>query len=232
MTGAPPATRATSPVDPLSLGVGTAIRAARLQAALSMRTLAGRCGVSQPFLSEVERGMAMPSIATLYRIADALGLAPAHLLPAPVDDVLVVRASGGRAVASSERPGSAVGRLVLADDRRGLEVYEYVATDADDLDVWFEHAGEKVLHLIEGELEVQFERRPPVALAAGDVLVHPGAIPAPLAGAAGRAGAPLPRHHPPTRALSGTGCAAVTTASGRVLAAQRRRAAPGDHDRR
>ena len=36
-----------------------------------MRALAARCGISQPFLSAVERGLSMPSIATLYRIANA-----------------------------------------------------------------------------------------------------------------------------------------------------------------
>ena len=83
-----------------------------------MRALAARCGVSQPFLSAVERGLSMPSIATLYRLAEVLGTAPADLLPASATgDVSVVRAGEGRLVPSSDRPDSAIGRVVFSDDR-------------------------------------------------------------------------------------------------------------------
>ena len=89
--------------------------------------LAANCGVSQPFLSEVERGMSMPSIATLYRIAEALGVAPAKLLPASgPGDVHVVRADEGRRVPSSERADSAIGRRGVLRRRpgpRGVRVH-------------------------------------------------------------------------------------------------------------
>src|ERR1700730_13603739 len=162
-------------LDPLSLGLGRAIRNARRQADLSMRTLATRCGVSQPFLSEVERGMAMPSIATLYRIADALGITPSKLLPLPgPGDVHVVRADEGRRVPSSERANSAIGRVVYSDDVRGLEVYEYRTDRSEHLDVCSEHPGPKILYLVEGELAVEFARQPTAHLGPGDCVVHAG----------------------------------------------------------
>jgi transcriptional regulator with XRE-family HTH domain len=166
-----------SDLDPAAFGVGRAIRKARAANEISMRALAARCGVSQPFLSEVERGMSMPSIATLYRIAEALGVAPSSLLPSHgPGDVHVVRAQEGRRVASSERPNSAIGRVVYSDESKALEVYEYVTDRSEDLDVWFEHEGDKVLFLIEGALEVEFEGRPAQTLGPGDCLVHTGAI--------------------------------------------------------
>jgi transcriptional regulator with XRE-family HTH domain len=168
---------AETALDPLSVGLGRAIRNARLQAKMSMRTLATRCSVSQPFLSEVERGMAMPSIATLYRIADALDIGPSKLLPmSGPGDVHVVRADEGRMVPSSERENSAIGRLVYAADEQGLEVYEYITDRTEDLDVWFEHPGNKVLYVVAGSMSVEFDRRPAVHLGPGDSLVHPGDI--------------------------------------------------------
>lgn len=144
---------------------------------MSMRALAAACGLSQPFLSAVERGLSTPSIATLYRLADVLGTAPAELLPAPAGgDISVVRASDGRFVPSSDRPNSAIGRVVFSDSFRHLEVYEYVAAPEDDLDVWFEHPGDSVLHLIEGALRLEFESRPDQQLEAGDCIVYPGTI--------------------------------------------------------
>jgi transcriptional regulator with XRE-family HTH domain len=164
-------------VDPISLGLGRAIRATRQAADMSMRTLAANCGVSQPFLSEVERGMSMPSIATLYRIAEALGVAPSKLLPVSgPGDVHVVRADEGRRVPSSERADSAIGRLVFSDDEQGIEVYEYLTDRGEDLDVWFRHEGEKVLYLVAGHLQVELEHRPTVLLGPGDCLIHPGNI--------------------------------------------------------
>jgi transcriptional regulator with XRE-family HTH domain len=168
---------AETDLDPLSISIGRAIRSARQQAEMSMRTLAARCGVSQPFLSEVERGMATPSIATLYRIATALGLTPSALLPrSGPGDVHVVRAHEGRRVPSSERSGSAVGRLVFSDDTKGTEVYEYVTSRDEDLDVWFEHGGDKVLYLVSGRLAIELEHHPTEHLGPGDCIIHPGDV--------------------------------------------------------
>ena len=67
-------------------GVGQAIHSARTQARLSMRELAEQSGVSQPFISAVERGLSTPSISTLYRLAEVLDTEPAALLPVHRDD--------------------------------------------------------------------------------------------------------------------------------------------------
>jgi transcriptional regulator with XRE-family HTH domain len=164
--------------DPVRLAVGQAIRRARQESGLSMRALALACGLSQPFLSAVERGGSTPSIATLYRLAEVLGTTPASLLPAPADGAVnVVRAGQGRLVPSSDQPGSAIGRVVFSDPARHLEVYEYVVAPTDDLEVWFEHPGDTVLHLIDGTLRIEFDSVPDVVLEAGDCVVHPGPIP-------------------------------------------------------
>jgi len=166
-----------SPVDPRCAAIGQGVRTAREAAGLSTRALARRSGISQPFVSQIERGVTAPSISTLYRIAEVLNVTPASLLPPPeLDDVHLVRGGEGDRVASSDRPGSAVGRVVLADTIRDLEIYEYDSGPEDDLDVWFAHPGDKVLFLLEGCLRVDFEHRASRLLRAGDCLVHPGEI--------------------------------------------------------
>ncbi len=50
-----------------------AVSAARARAALSQKELAERSGIDQSDISKIERGVANPSIATLERIAAALG---------------------------------------------------------------------------------------------------------------------------------------------------------------
>ena len=143
-----------------------------------MRTLADRCGVSQPFISAIERGLSTPSVSTLYRLAEVLGTEPAALLPIHrADEMSVIRAGEGRPVPTSDRPNSAVGRILLSDDTRHLEIYEYETDSSEDLDVWYQHPGDAILHLLAGNLRIQFSARPDVVLGPGDCLVHPGPIP-------------------------------------------------------
>ncbi|MDX6646731.1 MAG: hypothetical protein QOK40_2458 [Miltoncostaeaceae bacterium] len=52
--------------------LGAFIRAQRLTAGLSLRDLSERTGVSNAYLSQLERGLHEPSISVLRAIADAL----------------------------------------------------------------------------------------------------------------------------------------------------------------
>lgn len=52
--------------------VGAFIRQQRTAAQLSVRKLAGMAGVSDPYLSQIERGLRKPSADILQRLAEAL----------------------------------------------------------------------------------------------------------------------------------------------------------------
>lgn len=60
--------------------LGEFIRSQRRLAKLSLRDLAERARVSNPYLSQIERGMHAPSVRVLNSIAHALGLSPETLL--------------------------------------------------------------------------------------------------------------------------------------------------------
>jgi len=60
--------------------LGQFIRGQRRLAKLSLRELADRARVSNPYLSQIERGMHEPSVRVLKAIAAALGLPPETLL--------------------------------------------------------------------------------------------------------------------------------------------------------
>jgi len=59
--------------------VGERLRAIRRIRRCTLRTVAERSGLSESFLSQVERGRANASIASLRRIAEALGVSVADL---------------------------------------------------------------------------------------------------------------------------------------------------------
>ena len=52
--------------------VGAFIREQRKTAQMSLRSLAARAGISNPYLSQIERGLRRPSADILQRVADAL----------------------------------------------------------------------------------------------------------------------------------------------------------------
>ena len=81
--------------------IGTYIREQRVGAQVSLRQLAKLAGVSNPYLSQVERGLRKPSAEILQQIAKGLRISA---------EVLYVRAG-----ILEERPASAVTDAVLAD---------------------------------------------------------------------------------------------------------------------
>ena len=106
---------ATAATPPIEVDLGARIRALRLARGATLRALAADAGVTESFLSQVERGVASPSIASVQRIARALGQSIAELF------------------AADERAGS----LVRVDDRRrvvyqGLGAVDEFLTRATD----------------------------------------------------------------------------------------------------
>lgn len=60
--------------------LGELIRTQRQQAELTLRELAARTNVSNPYLSQIERGLHEPSVRVLKAIAGALNLSAESLL--------------------------------------------------------------------------------------------------------------------------------------------------------
>ena len=61
------------------IDVGERLRAIRHVRRLTLRDVAERAGVSESFVSQVERGKASASVASLQRLAEALGIAVSDL---------------------------------------------------------------------------------------------------------------------------------------------------------
>lgn len=60
--------------DAVSVNVGARLRTMREERGLSIRALARASGISANALSVIERGKSSPSVSTLYKITDALGV--------------------------------------------------------------------------------------------------------------------------------------------------------------
>jgi transcriptional regulator with XRE-family HTH domain len=106
-------------VNPVNVGsIGEYIRQQREQAKISLRQLASAAGVSNPYLSQIERGLRRPSAEILQQIAKGLRISA---------EALYVQAG----ILEDRRPDSGVRAAVLADpeltERQKqvlLEIYE------------------------------------------------------------------------------------------------------------
>jgi transcriptional regulator with XRE-family HTH domain len=106
-------------VNPVKVGsIGEYIRQQREQAKISLRQLASAAGVSNPYLSQIERGLRRPSAEILQQIAKGLRISA---------EALYVQAG----ILEDRRPDSGVRAAVLADpeltERQKqvlLEIYE------------------------------------------------------------------------------------------------------------
>jgi transcriptional regulator with XRE-family HTH domain len=75
--------------------LGAFIREQRKQANLSLRQLAEKTSLSNPYLSQIERGLHQPSVRVLKAISDALNLSAETLLAqAGLIDAMAGKAAG------------------------------------------------------------------------------------------------------------------------------------------
>ena len=164
--------------------LGTALRRLRKAQGLTLQQLAARCGLSQPFLSQLENGKAMPSLMALHYVAQALKTT-AHSLLQPQErlDVSLVRHGEGETYQLVE--GASV-RFLTRGGSHLMEPNE-VEFDPGAGTVNTGHEGEEVIYVLEGRLRVELEGSVPVELTPGDVYTYPATIPHTIA-AAGQAG--------------------------------------------
>ncbi len=112
-------------MSPVSVSsIGEYIRQQREQAKISLRQLASAAGISNPYLSQVERGLRRPSAEILQQIAKGLRISA---------EALYVQAG----ILEDRRPDSGVRAAVLADPELAerqkqvlLEIYESFRREA------------------------------------------------------------------------------------------------------
>jgi transcriptional regulator with XRE-family HTH domain len=155
---------------------GARVRALRRKRGLTLKALGRRAELSHPFLSQVERGLARPSVGSMERIARALGVpASALLTTPPAEAARLVRAHEGRIVAHADA-GAPGGIRRLSDNGAPLHVREWSGGARRWPAEPERAAGTVVLYVGGGGLELELDGTVH-ALAAGDTLLFDGTLP-------------------------------------------------------
>src|SRR5687768_6133450 len=133
--------------------LGARIRAARIRRNLSLGDLASAAQVSRSLVSQIERGIATPSIETLRRLASAMSVPVFSLFLEEQGEQSIVRAVDRRVV---HYPGSAVTREILSPHLRGRMAVLWVTFPPGEQSSLqpVRHVGEECVVIVAGTLEV------------------------------------------------------------------------------
>ncbi len=156
--------------DAVSVNVGERLRELREARNISMRTLATRSGLSANALSMIERGRASPSVSTLYKLSEALGVSITSFFGSDVERKQVVFLKADQRARLSFTRGTFEG---LGGEQFIGRVEPFMLTlenSANSGPRTITHSGHEFVFCLRGELEYQVERQL-YHLQAGDSLL-------------------------------------------------------------
>src|SRR4051812_7603895 len=144
---------------------------------MTLKELGERAGLSHPFLSQLERGLARPSVGSAERIARALDV-PVGLLwspSAPSGHATVVRSDAGVHKRHDDRSAPGGVRLLPAGDVP-MSVREWTGGSRSWPETREVEPGTVVLYVARGRMEVELDGDVH-ALEEGDTLMFDGGVP-------------------------------------------------------
>jgi transcriptional regulator with XRE-family HTH domain len=145
--------------DAVSVNIGERLRALREERNISMRSLATRSGLSANALSMIERGKASPSVSTLYKLAEALGISITTFFSSDAERKQVVFLKSDRRTRISFTRGIFEG---LGGEQFVGRVEPFMLTlenSANSGPRSMTHTGHEFVFCLRGELEYQVERQ-------------------------------------------------------------------------
>lgn len=165
-----------------SLDIGHQIRSLRNRRGLTLQDLADLTGLSKPNLSQIENNLVTPPIATLLKIATALGVSIGHFFQANNQDssMVVTRKADRYGVAKGphiSHIGYQYEPLAYPKVDKSMEpfVVNMEEREADAI-VYNNHRGEEFLYVLAGRLEFRSGDNV-VVLEEGDSLYFDSIVP-------------------------------------------------------
>lgn len=143
----------------LEIAIGRAVRASRLQHAMTVAELAQATGLSVGMLSKIENGVTSPSLTTLQALAESLGTPLTAFFRGFEETRQAVHVKAGTGV-EADRRGTRAGHQYsllghLGANGSGVVVEPYLITLTEDSDTFpdFQHDGIELIYMLEGIVE-------------------------------------------------------------------------------
>jgi transcriptional regulator with XRE-family HTH domain len=151
----------------------------RRQMNLSLQDLADQTELTKSYLSKVERGLSVPSVAVALKLAKALHVEVDQLFDdAQADEAITVVRVKDRVPMGKVKAGESSAYEVLAARAGHKRMLPFVLRPSKDLSVteFKEHDGEEFLFVHRGKIEMEFATHK-VELATGDSIYFNAQIP-------------------------------------------------------
>lgn len=154
--------------------IGARIKAERTARRWTLDQLADVSEVSRRMVVNVEQGAVNPSVGTLLRLSDALGIALAALVERPAqNDLTVVHAGDGAALWTSDAGGRGV-LLVSTNPPDVVELWDWTLPAGDRYDSRAHTSGTReLLQVLKGAVDITAAGRT-VTLTTGDAATFHG----------------------------------------------------------
>lgn len=136
--------------------LGRKIRSLRQRLSRTLHETASAAGLSKPFLSQVERGHASPSLASLARISTALGVTAQYFLDSPSEECSITRGDRLQYVFATDS-GSLLGSLTNRSRGRELEAVLVRTPAGQGHCPVTAHAGEEFIYVLDGRISLALE---------------------------------------------------------------------------
>lgn len=153
-----------------ALNIGTHIRRLRLQQRRTQQEIAAACGFTKSLLSKIESNTVTPPIATLIKIARALGTAVSALMEADTNGgtVHTTATEALSGIVKTER-GYWIYPFATHRKNKRIQPFLMVARKGEVKEHHLVHDGEEFIFVLQGAMKVQVGNAE-YRLAAGDSL--------------------------------------------------------------
>jgi DNA-binding XRE family transcriptional regulator len=160
----------------LASAIGGRVRHERQARSWTLDQLAEATGVSRRMLVNVEQGSVNPSIGTLIRISDVLGIGLPALVEPPEPDVVKVTRSGHGATLWSSKAGGSGVLVTGTATPNAFELWDWTLGPGDQYRNEGHGTGtQELLHVQGGRVTVEAGRES-VTLDVGDAVSFPGDV--------------------------------------------------------
>lgn len=141
----------------IEIKIAKKIRQLRLERQMTQEALASKTGYTKAFISKLETRLTSPSIASLAKIALALGVGISTLFdenPEENQDIILVRRGQRKKIVG---PGSDIGfayeSLAFKKKRKAIEPFIIKYPPCSRVQKLFEHEGEEMLFILHGKIK-------------------------------------------------------------------------------
>lgn len=164
--------------DRLASAIGTRVKRERQSRRLTLDALAETAGLSRRMLVNIEQGAANPTVGTLLRVSDALGVSLPFLVEPPRPDsvtVTVTRGGTGSVLWRSKHGGTGI-LVATTETPNVVELWDWTLAPGDCNDSEAHSAGTReLLQVQEGSVTVTVGEQIEI-LQARDSMSYPGDI--------------------------------------------------------